>query len=314
MEYRTLGRTGLRVSAIGLGTMVHAGHFGPMRDEESLGAIDAALDLGVNFIDTSDAYGAGYSETLLGKALKGRRDKVILATKGGNIMVGPDRGKTNFSADYIGRVMDESLKRLQTDAIDLYQLHNPNVEVIERGEVWELLERRKREGKIRFYGVSINKVEEGLAAVKGGRSDTLQAEYNLLVQDFAEEVFPLAQKAGVGVIARAPLRRGLLTGKMTPTDQQRFQGEDVRARSFAGDLFKKELEKVEQLRFLVKGEVRSLGQAAIAFCLAHPAVSVVIPGARNDRQMRENGAAAGIKLSSEDLRKARELWRSGFGG
>src|SRR5262249_22393217 len=113
MQYRTLGRTGLRVSVIGLGTMVHAGHFGPMRDSESLNAIDAAIDLGVNFIDTSDAYGAGYSETLLGNALKVRRDNVILATKGGNVMVGPERGKRNFDSTYIARVLDESLKRLQ---------------------------------------------------------------------------------------------------------------------------------------------------------------------------------------------------------
>ena len=313
MEYRTLGRTGLRVSAIGLGTMVHAGHFGPMKDEESLGAIDTALDLGVNFIDTSDAYGAGYSETLLGKALKGRRDKVILATKGGNIMTGPDRGKTNFSADYIGRVMHESLKRLQTDHIDLYQLHNPNVEVIRSGDVWELLERRKKEGKIRHYGVSINKVEEALAALEGGLSDTIQLEYNLLAQELAEKVFPLAQKKNVAIIARVPLRRGLLTGKLKPEDQERFQKDDVRARNFAGDIFSKELAKVEKLRFLEKTG-RSQAQAAIAFCLAQPAVAVVIPGARNDRQARENTAAAEARLSPEELGKISELWRSGFAG
>ncbi|MBI4529549.1 MAG: aldo/keto reductase [Deltaproteobacteria bacterium] len=312
MEYRNLGRTGLKVSAIGLGTMVHAGHFGPMKDEESLSAIEAALDVGVNFIDTSDAYGAGYAESLLAKALKGRRDKVILATKGGNIMVGPNRGKTDFSAAYIHRVMDESLRRLETDYVDLYQLHNPTVDVIKRGEVWELLEQRKKEGKIRFYGVSINKMEEGVAAVEDGRSDTVQLEYNLLMQAPAEEVLPLAQKANVGVIARAPLRRGLLTGKFTPQDQQRLQADDVRARGFAGDLFKTELEKVERMRFLVKGSVQSLAQAAIAFCLAHPAVSVVIAGARDARQMRENAAASDLRLSSEDLQKAAEIWRSGF--
>ena len=311
MEYRILGRTGLRVSVIGLGTMVHAGHFGPMKDEESLDAIDAALDLGVNFIDTSDAYGAGYSETLLGKALKGKRDKVVLATKGGNVMAGPNRGKRNFAADYIGRVMVDSLKRLQTDYIDLYQLHNPDVEVIRNGEVWELLERRKKEGKIRHYGVSINKMDEGTAAVRGGRSDTIQIEYNLLDQEPAQEVFPLAQKANVGVIVRVPLRRGLLTGKFTLEDQQRFQGEDVRARNFAGEIFQKELAKVEGLRFLAKPG-RSLAQAAIAFCIAQPAVSVVIAGARNSQQMRENAAAADLKLSSDEIRRATELWRSGF--
>src|ERR1051325_2905463 len=241
MKYRTLGRTGLRVSAIGLGTMVHAGHFGPMKDSESLRAIDTAIDLGVNFIDTSDAYGAGYSETLLGTALKGRRDKLILATKGGNVMTGPNRGKRIFSADYIDGVLHESLKRLQTDWIDLYQLHNPDVEVIERGEVWEILEKRKQEGKIRFYGVSINTIDEGIAAAKTGRSDTIQAEYNLLMQEPAEKVFPAARTANVGVIARVPLRRGLLTGKITLADRQRFQGDDVRARSFLGDLLEKEL-------------------------------------------------------------------------
>ncbi|MFQ5682771.1 MAG: aldo/keto reductase [Candidatus Binatia bacterium] len=312
MEYRKLGRTVLQVSTIGLGTMVHAGHFGPMKDAESLSAIEAALDLGVNFIDTSDAYGAGYSETLLGKALKGKRDKVILATKGGNTMVGPNRGKRDFSTAYINRVMDESLTRLQTDYIDLYQLHNPTVDVIEQGEVWDLLERRKKEGKIRHYGVSINKMEEGVAAIRGGRCDTIQVEYNLLVQDPFQELFPLAQKADVGVIARAPLRRGLLTGKFTLADQERFQGEDVRARSFAGDRFKQELRKVELLRFLVRAPVKSLGQAAIAFCLVHPAVGVVIPGARNAQQMQENAAAAALTLSSGDLKKISNLWRNGF--
>lgn len=311
MDYRILGRTGLRVSAVGLGTMVHAGHFGPMNDSESLGAIDAALDLGVNFIDTSDAYGAGYGETLLGKALKGRRDKVILTTKGGNVIVGPDRGKRNFAVDYIGRVMEESLKRLQTDYVDLYQLHNPNVEVIRSAEIWDLLERRKKEGKIRHYGVSINTMEEGIAAVQDGRSDTVQVEYNLLDQQAARELLPLAQKANVGVIARVPLRRGLLTGKFSLEDQKRFQGEDVRARNFAGEAFHKGLEAVERLRFLEKPG-RSLAQASISFCLAHPAVSVVIPGGRNSRQMRENAAAAALPLSTEELRLVAELWRNDF--
>lgn len=311
MRYRILGRTGLKVSVVGLGTMVHAGHFGPMKDEESLGAVDAALDLGVNFIDTSDAYGAGYAETLLGKALKGRRDRVVLCTKGGNIMVGPDRGKRDFSVAYIGRVMEESLKRLQTDYIDLYLLHNPTVGVIEKAPVWELLEQRKKEGKIRYYGVSINTMEEGIAAVTGGRSDAVQVEYNLVMQEAAEALFPLAQEARVGVIARVPLRRGLLTGKMTPADQARFQGDDVRARNFAGELFLRELKKVERLRFLERPE-RTLAQAAIAFCLAHPAVSVVIPGARNARQMRENAQAAEIELAPWELEAARKLWLGGF--
>jgi aryl-alcohol dehydrogenase-like predicted oxidoreductase len=312
MHYKTLGRTGLRVSVIGLGTMVHAGHFGPMKDEESLAAIDAAIELGVNFIDTSDAYGAGYSETLLGNALKGRRDKVTLATKGGNVMVGPNKGKRIFTPEYIDDVLHGSLKRLQTDWIDLYQLHNPDLEVIERGEVWEVLEKRKKEAKIRHYGVSINTMAEGIAAAKGGRAETIQVEYSLLQQEPAEEIFPLAQAANVGVIARLPLKRGILTGKLTQADEQRFQGEDVRARSFKGEAFAKELAKAEKLRFLVHGPVKTLGQAALAFCVAHPAVTIAIPGARNAQQMRENAAAGDVILTPEDLAKVAELWRSGF--
>ncbi len=237
MKYKTLGKTGLRISAVGLGTMVHAGHFGAMKDSESLSAIDTALELGVNFIDTSDAYGAGYSETLLGNALKGRRDKVILATKGGNVMVGPNRGKRIFEPDYISGVMNESLKRLQTEYIDLYQLHNPTVDVIERGQVWDVLERAKQAGKIRHYGVSINTMEEGIAAAKDGRAETIQVEYNLLAQEPRETIFPIAAKANVGIIARVPLKRGILTGKLTVADETRFQGEDVRARSFSGEAF-----------------------------------------------------------------------------
>ena len=312
MKYRTLGKTGLQISAVGLGTMVHAGHFGPMKDSESLSAIDTALDLGVNFIDTSDAYGAGYSETLLGNALKGKRDKVILATKGGNVMVGPDRGKRIFDPAYISRVMDESLRRLQTDSIDLIQLHNPTVDVIERGEVWNVLQRAKQAGKIRHYGVSINTMEEGIAAVKDGRAETIQVEYNLLAQEPRENIFPLAAQSNVGIIARIPLKRGILTGKMSAADESRFQGDDVRARSFKGEPFLKELAKADRLRFLVHGPIKSLGQAAIAFCIAHPAVSVVIPGARNAEQMRENAAGADVEIPAADLDQVVDLWRRGF--
>jgi len=283
-----------------------------MKDSESLEAIETALELGVNFIDTSDAYGAGYGETLLGNAFKGKRDKIVIATKGGNVMVGPNRGKRIFEPDYISRVMDESLRRLQTDYIDLYQLHNPTVEVIERGAVWEVLERAKKAGKIRHYGVSINSMEEGTAAVKDGRAETIQVEYNLLAQEPAETFFPAAQQANIGVIARVPLKRGILTGKLKQSDEQRFQGEDVRARSFKGEAFAQELAKAEQLKFLAHGPVQSLGQAAIAFCIAHPAVSVVIPGARNAEQMRENAAAADVEISTADLDKISDLWRRNF--
>jgi len=137
-------------------------------------------------------------------------------------------------------------------------------------------------------------------------------EYNLLAQEPAEKIFPLAQQARVGIIARIPLKRGILTGKLAQADESRFQGEDVRARSFKGEAFAKELAKAEQLRFLVHGAVKNLSQAAIAFCIAAPAVSIVIPGARNAEQMRENASGADVEIPAADLEKVADLWRRGF--
>ena len=227
-------------------------------------------------------------------------------------MVGPRRGTRDFSVPYISRVLDESLERLQTDYVDLYQLHNPTVDVIEHGDVWDLLERRKQEGKIRHYGVSINKMEEGIAAVKGGRSETIQIEYNLLAQQPADEVLPHCLAENVGVIARVPLKRGLLSGKMTVSDVERFQGDDIRARQFTREVLERELAKVEQLRFLVHDPFRTLAQVAIAFCIADPSVCTVIPGARNALQMEENAKAADWALSEAELAKVKELWKSNF--
>ena len=154
--------------------------------------------------------------------------------------------------------------------------------------------------------------EEGVAAVKDGRAETIQVEYNLLAQDARETIFPIAQNAQIGIIARVPLKRGILTGKLSQADEARFQGEDVRARSFKGEAFARELAKAAQLKFLVHGEIKNLGQAAIAFCIAHPAVSVVIPGARDAAQMRENAAGADIEIPSADLAKVAELWSKNF--
>jgi aryl-alcohol dehydrogenase-like predicted oxidoreductase len=155
-------------------------------------------------------------------------------------------------------------------------------------------------------------MEEGAAAVKNGRAETIQVEYNLFTQEPAETFFSASQQANIGVVARVPLKRGILTGKLRQADEQRFQGEDVRARSFKGEAFAQELGKAEQLKFLVHGSVQSLAQAAIAFCIAHPAVSVVIPGARNAEQMRENAAAADIEIPAADLEKIAHLWHRRF--
>ena len=310
MEYRILGRTGLRVSEIGFGAMTIGGEvFGPTDDQESLRALHRALDLGLNLIDTADAYGRGASERLIAPVLKERRHDVVLATKGGNEFT-VRQGQRNFDPDYITSALEQSLGRLQIDTIDLYQLHNPPPEVMLRGEIFERLDRFKREGKIRFYGVSLERTEDGVTAIETGKPDSLQVVYNILHQDPAEKLFPLAEKENIGIIARVPLERGVLSG--------RFQGgagfaeNDGRGRLFAQDGLAQVNAAVEKLGFLVKGEVPSLADAALRFVLSHPAVCTVIPGIRTVQQAENNVAVGGKRLPDEDLARLRELYRSEY--
>jgi len=310
MEYRTLGRTGLRVSDVGFGAMTIGGEvFGATDDNESLKALHHALDLGMNFIDTADAYGRGHSEELIAQVLKTRRKEVVLATKGGNqYMV--RQGLRNFEPEYISGALEQSLQRLQIDAIDLYQLHNPSAEVMQRGEIFELLDRFKREGKIRFYGVSLETVADGIVALQTGKPDTLQVVYNILHQDPEAELFPLAQAHNIGIIPRVPLERGVLSGRFTnPSD---FARDDFRGRMFSEKSLAPLTSALEKLGFLVSGDVPNLAQAALRFVLSHPAVSSVIPGIRTPSQVDANAAASGKRLPAEDLACLRELYQSEF--
>ncbi len=230
MQYRTLGRTGLRVSDIGFGAMTIGGEiFGATDDQESLRAVHRAIDLGLNFIDTADAYGRGHSEELLAQVLKDRRDEVILATKGGN-QFSVRQGLRNFDPDYITSALENSLKRLQIDTIDLYQLHNPSPEIMQRGEIFERLDRLKQDGKIRFYGVSLEKTQDGIVAIETGKPDTLQVVYNILHQDPQEALFPLAEKEQIGIVARVPLERGVLSGRFQSREE--FYQQDWRQGAF----------------------------------------------------------------------------------
>jgi aryl-alcohol dehydrogenase-like predicted oxidoreductase len=310
MQYRTLGRTGLRVSDVGFGAMTIGGEiFGAADDAESLRALHRALDLGMNFIDTADAYGRGHSEELIAQVLKTRRKEVILATKGGNQYT-VRQGLRNFDPDYITAALEASLQRLQIETIDLYQLHNPSPEVMQRGALFERLERCKREGKIRFYGVSLETTFDGLVAIQTGKPDTLQVVYNIFHQDPEEQLFPLAQKENIGILARVPLERGLLSGRFKNTSE--FAEKDVRRSLFSeGDLAQIHA-AVEKLNFLVKGDVANLAQAALRFILSHAAVSAVIPGIRTVRQVEENLIVSGKALPAEDVTKLRELYRSDF--
>lgn len=310
MQYRTLGRTGLRVSDIGFGAMTIGGEiFGATDDQESLRALHRALDLGMNFIDTADAYGRGHSEELIARVLKTRRHEVILATKGGNQFT-VRQGLRNFDPDYITSALEQSLRRLQIETIDLYQLHNPSQEVMRRGEIFDRLERFKREGKIRFYGVSLEKTGDGIVAIETGKPDTLQVVYNILHQDPEEHLFPRAQKENIGIIARVPLERGVLSGRFKTAAE--FAEKDWRRGVFPDDALAQIHAAVGKLGFLVKDDVPNLAQAALRFTLSHPAVSTVIPGIRTVPQVESNVAASGKPLPAQDVARLRELYRNEF--
>jgi aryl-alcohol dehydrogenase-like predicted oxidoreductase len=310
MHYRTLGRTGLRVSEVGFGAMTIGGEiFGATDDQESLRALHRALDLGMNFIDTADAYGRGHSEELLGQLLKTRRKEVVLATKGGNQFT-VRQGLRNFDPDYITSALEASLKRLQIDTIDLYQLHNPSPEVMKRGEIFDRLDRLKQEGKIRSYGVSLEKTDDGLVAIETGKPDTLQVVYNILHQDPEEKLFPLAQKENIGILARVPLERGVLSGRFKKREE--FVEKDWRRGVFPDEGLAQTHAAVEKLDFLMKGDVPNLAQAALRFILSHPAVSTVIPGIRTVQQVEDNLIVSGQTLPETDLSRLRELYRNEF--
>ena len=318
MRYRTLGRTGLRVSEVGFGAWAIGGPsklgevevgWGEVDDAVSLRAIEAAYEAGITFFDTSDAYGTGRSETLLGKAFKAKRDRVVIATKGGNRTV-DGRWVKDFSKAWILRALDASLARLGTDYADLYQLHSPRATTDYRDEAFEALETLKAQGKIRSYGVSVGPAAHGPWVIRNTRADTIQVVYNLLEREPEQELLSLAQAQGVGIIARVPLASGFLTGKFTP--DVTFPANDHRATTYAPEKIREMVGQVARLGFLTEGRHKTLAQAALQYCLAHPAVSTVIPGAKTPEQARANAAASdGVLLTAEEVARARAALAGG---
>jgi aryl-alcohol dehydrogenase-like predicted oxidoreductase len=302
MQKRTLGRTGLDVAVIGFGAMTIGGIYGPVDDAVSLEALHAAIDAGMNFIDTSDAYGAGHSETLIGKFLKDRpdRDQIIVCTKGGNNMV---TGQRNFTPDYIRGCVEGSLKRLDVDAIDVYLLHNPSLDNLKAADSFDVLEAYQAQGKIKHWGVSVNTIPECEYAVACGRPAVMQMEYNLLEQA-PEAVFAQAHQAGVGVIARVPFKRGLLSGRFD--EHTTFAEGDRRGRIFPPDKLPDLIAKVRQIEAVVADFGRPLAEVAMRFCVSNPHVTVTIPGVRTPAQARSNAAAC-EPLPAEVVEKLRQL-------
>ena len=302
MEKRIFGRTGLEVSVISFGAMTIGGVFGPVDDNESLHALHTAIDKGVNFIDTSDAYGLGHSEEVIAKFLKERpdRDRILICTKGGNNMATRQR---NFTPEYIQSCVESSLKRLGVEAFDVYLLHNPNVENINNGDSFELLDNFVSQGKIRHWGVSLNTVEECETGVSNGRPAAMQMEYNLLGRD-PEPAFQKAKAAGVGVISRVPLKRGFLTGRFS-ADHQFVEG-DVRGRSLTPEAMKKYQQKLDTLKEISAESGLSTTELAIRFCASNPNISTVTMGIRTVDQAEQN-AACGQKLPTDLMDKLKKL-------
>lgn len=288
METRTLGKTGLEVTVIGFGGMTIGGAFGPVDDAQSMRALHAAVDAGMNFIDTSNAYGEGRSETLIGRFLRERedRDAILVFTKGGNNMVTRVR---NFEPGYIGECLDGSLERLGREPIDLYMLHNPSVDNMSAEDSYALLEKAKSDGKIRHWGVSINTLPECELAVSQGRAATLQMEYNVVNQS-AAGAFEAARSAAVGVISRVPLHRGYLSGRFDAST--RFGEDDTRRRSLTPENLVALEGRLDAIKS-VAGELDvSPAELAIRFCVSNPHVSCVIPGVRTVEQAKQNAASA----------------------
>ncbi len=313
MRYRQLGRTGLSVSEIGFGSWAIGGPFeiagvplgwSNTSDDDSLAAIRRARDLGVNFFDTSDIYGLGRSESLLGIVLSRSREKVIISTKVGNTRTGTGEFRKDFSKKHIFFAIDGSLKRLRTDYVDLYQVHNPTISDLEKEEVQEAMEQLQEWGKIRFWGISVATPQDGVEVLRRGWGYTLQVLYNVLNQQPAEQLFPLAKEKGCGIIVRVPLASGLLSGKYTA--ETTFGAQDVRQNFLTPRRLADAMEKIAEVKGIVTGVSKSLAEASLKFCLADDAVSTVIPGARNARQVESNVAASGEPLPADVVAKLRE--------
>jgi aryl-alcohol dehydrogenase-like predicted oxidoreductase len=316
MKARPLGTTGLTVSEIGFGAWpiggLHAGSFnastyGATDDAESLRALETAFDLGCTFIDTADAYGLGHSEELIGTFLKGKRDRIVVATKFGH-MRRPDGGHYKPTADTIRRMLEGSLKRLQTDYIDLYQWHEYSPEHSRAYDVPGTLRQLKEEGLVRHTGASIYgeiHVDDILAGGTHDVFETVQESFSVIAQIHAP-LIAKAAAAGIGVIVREPLGNGLLSGRYTPETQ--WDAKDNRSRRERSQLLCR-LEMAECLKEFLPCAGRSLVQSLITYVLQTEGVSVVIPGCKNVEQTRENMRAGECpEITAADLERIRCIY------
>ncbi len=306
------GRTGRHVSRLGFGAWAIGGSWGATDDATSLAALERAMDLGVTFIDTADVYGDGHSETLVGRA---RRPEVLVATKAGRRL--PEQTVGGYSRDNLASWVDRSRRRLGVEALDLLQLHCPPTDLYRDDRVFRLLDDLVRDGRIRHYGVSVERIDEALLALRYPGVQSIQIIFNLFRQRPAEELFPAASERGVAIIARVPLASGLLSGRITPdttfpaddhrTFNRRGEAFDV-GETFSGVPLDAAARAVDALRPLVPSGA-TLAQLALRWILMHDAVTIAIPGCRGPAQAADNFAAAALPpLDADTMDACREIY------
>jgi len=315
MKYRELGRTGWKVSEISFGCWAIGGTWGDVNDKESISALHRALDLGVNFFDTADVYGDGRSERLLAKLRKERREQFYVATKAGRRL--DPHIAAGYNRQNLNAFVERSLKNLETESLDLLQLHCPPTEVFYMPEVFGILDDMVRAGKIQYYGVSVEKVEEALKAIEFPQVQSIQIIFNIFRQRPAELFFPEAQRRQVGILARVPLASGLLTGKFSryskfaADDHRTFNrnGESFdRGETFSGLDYETGLQAVDNLRPLLPAG-QTLTQMALRWILMFPAVTCAIPGAKRPRQAEENISAVDLPpLSASNMATIKNIY------
>jgi aryl-alcohol dehydrogenase-like predicted oxidoreductase len=310
MQYRKLGRTGWKVSSISFGCWAIGGTWGPVDDSESLKALHRAVELGVNFFDTADVYGDGHSEQLLAQLRKERSETIYIATKAGR-RLNPHTAQ-GYNRENLTAFVERNLKNLDTETIDLLQLHCPPTEVYDIPEVFGILDDLVKHGKIHYYGVSVEKIEEALKAIEYPNVQTVQIIFNMFRHRPSELFFEQAKKHNIGILARVPLASGMLTGKFkpdsafAPDDHRSFNrhGEYFdRGETFSGVDYNTGLKAVEELKAVCPAGM-SLAQFALRWILMFDAVTCVIPGAKRPSQVEQNCAAADLPALSEDAMAA----------
>lgn len=323
MKYRTLRGTELELSTVGFGVWsVATNWWGVTDDDQGLRLLRQAYDSGVNFFDTADTYGSGKGETMLAQAFADRRDKIVIGTKFGydfrrhaEKREGHTEMPQDFSPKFVRTALEESLSRLETDYVDLYQLHNPRLTAIESDELFAALEDMKDAGKIRYYGVALGPdigwEEEGISAMRHRGVPSVQIIYSILEQDPARAFFPVADECGTGLLSRVPHATGMLDGTYTPG--MNFPASDHRAHR-KREWLETSLRKVSTLDFLYgEGTGRTVGQAAIQFALSQPAIASVLPNITSEEQLTEFLAAPDTpELTQDELSRIAELYNHDF--